>query len=87
MPEVDTWDPAQYNRFAVEREQPFWDLAHLLAPVDVPHVVDLGCGLGEDLRDQESTLEARGLGVRRAHFSLTLHRRIEAEQLGAPGHD
>ncbi len=46
MAERDAWDPAQYNRFAGEREQPFWDLAHLLVPVDVPHVADLGCGDG-----------------------------------------
>lgn len=41
-----TWDPAQYNRFAAEREQPFWDLAGLLEPVESPVVVDLGCGDG-----------------------------------------
>jgi len=40
------WDPAQYNRFAAEREQPFWDLYALLEPVDRPFVVDLGCGDG-----------------------------------------
>ena len=41
-----SWDPAQYNRFAEQREQPFWDLAGLLEPVDDPAVVDLGCGDG-----------------------------------------
>jgi len=41
-----TWDPQQYNRFAAEREQPFWDLAALLLPADAPEVVDLGCGDG-----------------------------------------
>jgi trans-aconitate 2-methyltransferase len=40
------WDPGQYNRFAAEREQPFWDLAALLEPVVRPRVVDLGCGDG-----------------------------------------
>jgi trans-aconitate 2-methyltransferase len=40
------WDPGQYNRFAAEREQPFWDLAALLQPVDSPRLVDLGCGDG-----------------------------------------
>jgi trans-aconitate 2-methyltransferase len=40
------WDPGQYNKFAAEREQPFWDLARLLQPVDSPTVVDLGCGDG-----------------------------------------
>lgn len=42
-----TWNPDQYNRFAAEREQPFWDLAALLeAPAEPPAVVDLGCGDG-----------------------------------------
>ena len=41
-----TWDPTQYNRFAAEREQPFWDLAALIEPVPGAVVVDLGCGDG-----------------------------------------
>jgi trans-aconitate 2-methyltransferase len=44
--EADRWDPDQYNRFAAEREQPYWDLVSLLAPVDHPRVIDLGCGDG-----------------------------------------
>jgi trans-aconitate 2-methyltransferase len=41
------WDPAQYNRFAGEREQPFWDLAALVEQNDEqPELVDLGCGDG-----------------------------------------
>ena len=46
MTTFDGWDPAQYNRFAAEREQPFWDLTQLLRPVERPKVVDLGCGNG-----------------------------------------
>ncbi len=46
MTEADRWDPDQYNRFAAERQQPYWDLVSLLAPVDRPRVVDLGCGDG-----------------------------------------
>ena len=42
----DGWDPDQYNRFAAEREQPFWDLARLLTLVGSPSVADLGCGDG-----------------------------------------
>lgn len=41
-----TWDPQQYNRFAAEREQPFWDLAGLVRPSSGLHAVDLGCGDG-----------------------------------------
>ena len=40
------WDPEQYNRFAAEREQPFWDLAALLQPGRVKTLADLGCGDG-----------------------------------------
>ena len=40
------WDPGQYNRFAAEREQPFWDLRSRLEPVTSPRVADLGCGDG-----------------------------------------
>jgi trans-aconitate 2-methyltransferase len=43
---TDRWDPEQYNRFAAEREEPFWDLARLVAPVESPKVADLGCGDG-----------------------------------------
>jgi trans-aconitate 2-methyltransferase len=43
---TDAWDPAQYNRFADEREQPFWDLAALLHSVRAPVLADLGCGDG-----------------------------------------
>ncbi|MGO8872135.1 MAG: methyltransferase domain-containing protein [Acidimicrobiales bacterium] len=46
MAPFDGWDPDTYNRFAAEREQPFWDLAHLLEPADAPVSVDLGCGDG-----------------------------------------
>ncbi len=40
------WDPGQYNRFAAEREKPFFDLVDLLEPVVGGDVVDLGCGDG-----------------------------------------
>lgn len=42
----DGWDPAQYDRFAAARAQPFWDLAGLVrGPVD--RLADLGCGSGD----------------------------------------
>ncbi len=43
---AEEWDPDQYNRFAAQREEPFWDLARLVVPVDHPCLVDLGCGDG-----------------------------------------
>jgi len=60
----DGWDPAQYNRFAAQREQPFWDLVQLLAPVTAPEVVDLGCGDGRLTGRLHEALGAAGtLGV------------------------
>ena len=46
MAAVDTWDPAQYERFAAERAAPFHDLLSLVRPVPGGRVVDLGCGGG-----------------------------------------
>lgn len=43
---AQSWNPVQYNAFAAEREQPFWDLAALLKPTESPTLVDLGCGDG-----------------------------------------
>jgi trans-aconitate 2-methyltransferase len=41
------WDPAQYQRFANERAQPFYDLASMVERVPGMRVVDLGCGAGD----------------------------------------
>lgn len=46
MATSERWDPGQYNKFAAERERPFWDLTALLEPADAPRLVDLGCGDG-----------------------------------------
>ena len=46
MTEPDTWNPAQYGRFAAERSRPFDDLLALVQ-VPVERAVDLGCGTGE----------------------------------------
>ncbi len=44
---TDTWEPAQYHRFAAERRQPFFDLLALVDPAPDGQAVDLGCGTGE----------------------------------------
>ena len=44
--QTDAWNPAQYERFRREREQPFWDLVGLLRRDNVRRVADLGCGTG-----------------------------------------
>jgi len=43
----DSWSPTVYERFAAEREQPFWDLLALVEPTGGGVVIDLGCGSGE----------------------------------------
>ena len=40
------WDPAQYLRYADERERPWWDLVARLPTGERAAVVDLGCGPG-----------------------------------------
>ena len=40
------WDPAQYEKFEKERNQPFYDLLQLIHPIRHPRIVDLGCGNG-----------------------------------------
>jgi trans-aconitate 2-methyltransferase len=42
----DTWDPVTYERFEVERRQPFDDLVAMVEPCPGGRVVDLGCGTG-----------------------------------------
>ena len=41
------WNPDQYERFAAQRSQPFWDLVALIEPGPIRRAVDLGCGTGE----------------------------------------
>ncbi|MSQ36437.1 MAG: methyltransferase domain-containing protein [Dehalococcoidia bacterium] len=79
----DSWDPAQYARFAAERAQPFYDLAALVerAPEAraVEHVVDLGCGSGELTAWLHRELGATvTLGVDRSRAMLA---RAAAQQL------
>jgi trans-aconitate 2-methyltransferase len=60
----DTWDPAQYERFADERSQPFYDLLGLCRPVPGGRVVDLGCGTGALTADLHRAMQASStLGI------------------------
>ena len=56
---MDTWNPAQYDKFRREREQPFFDLLSLIAPMKDPRVVDLGCGTGALTAIAHERLHAR----------------------------
>jgi trans-aconitate 2-methyltransferase len=68
---TDTWDPAQYNRFQREREQPFFDLVALVRARPGMRVVDLGCGTGALTRTLHEQLGAREtIGVDRSDSML-----------------
>lgn len=83
------WSPAQYERFAAERKQPFLDLAALVEPQPHLRVVDLGCGTGELTRELHEFLgAAETLGVddsesmlRKAHGVATDTLRFELQRV------
>jgi trans-aconitate 2-methyltransferase len=56
---MDTWNPAQYDKFRREREQPFFDLLTLIKPAPGLRVVDLGCGTGALTALLHARLQAR----------------------------
>lgn len=71
MPQ-DAWNPAQYERFARERRQPFDDLVALVERAPGMRVVDLGCGTGELTADLHAALGAREtLGIERSANMLS----------------
>ena len=55
----DTWDPAQYEKFQEQREQPFFDLLAMVRPAEQMRIVDLGCGTGKQTRILHERLNAR----------------------------
>jgi len=56
--QLDTWNPAQYEKFRREREQPFFDLLMLIRAAPDMRVVDLGCGTGKLTRLLHARLQA-----------------------------
>ena len=69
---IDTWDPRQYDKFERQREQPFYDLLHLVRPGPNMCVVDLGCGTGKLTRVMHDHLHARQtIGIDRSERMLS----------------
>jgi len=67
----DSWNPAQYERFADERRQPFDDLMALVERAPDMRVVDLGCGTGALTAALHAALGARRtLGLERSSNML-----------------
>ena len=88
---TDAWDPTQYEKFAAERAQPFWDLAALIEDRPIGRAVDLGCGTGALTAE---LVARRGIGsmlgidsspnmLEQAAAHAGAHLRVEAGDIGA----
>jgi trans-aconitate 2-methyltransferase len=96
-PLEDPWDPSRYERFAAERNAPFYDLLALVRPVPDGRAVDLGCGTGALTADLHRRVRAREtLGLDSSAAMLERARSVEGGGLrfvqgdiasfGDPGH-
>lgn len=75
------WNPGQYEKFADERSQPFFDLLALVEPCPGGRAVDLGCGTGELTRALHvHTGAAETLGIDSSETMLA-----KSTTSGAPG--
>jgi trans-aconitate 2-methyltransferase len=80
--ERDTWNPAQYERFRSEREQPFHDLVALITRRPAARVIDLGCGTGLLTAALHRELAAtQTLGVDSSEAMLERARTVEGDGL------
>ena len=61
---MNSWNPAQYEKFKSERDQPFHQLLKFLEPTTNPRVIDLGCGTGKLTGLLHNTVQAQStLGI------------------------
>jgi trans-aconitate 2-methyltransferase len=80
---VDSWDPAQYERFSDERSAPFFDLLALVEPCPAGRVVDLGCGTGELTKVlHQRTRASATLGVDSSEAMLERSKSYAGDGLG-----
>jgi len=83
---IDTWDPRQYDKFERQREQPFYDLLHMVRPGANMCIVDLGCGTGKLTRVMHERLHARQtIGIDRSESMLSGARSDRAGAAGDAG--
>lgn len=77
----DCWDVKQYDKFATDRERPFYDLMQLVDPKPSMRVLDLGCGTGRLTKHLHESLQAKEtLGIDSSASMLK-----EANSLPSPG--
>src|SRR5439155_2281774 len=76
------WNPEQYERFAAERAQPFYDLLALVEGEGHARVVDLGCGTGAlTLQLHERLRAASTVGIDNSPAMLERTREVRAPGL------
>ncbi len=93
---ADPWDPARYERFAAERNAPFFDLLALVRPIPGGRAADLGCGTGALTAELHRRVQsAETLGIDDSAAMLERARAVaggglgfvqgDAARFGAPG--
>jgi trans-aconitate 2-methyltransferase len=61
---MNDWDPQLYERFAQYRREPFKLILERLDPIVGDHILDLGCGTGENTIDLvRRTTDGDGVGI------------------------
>ncbi len=85
---TDAWRPEQYDKFAEERSQPFWDLVELIERRPLGRAADLGCGTGELTAGVTERLGIEDMiGIDSSEAMLTPARTLERRGLRFAGGD
>lgn len=78
----DKWNPEQYQKFAEERKQPFYDLLSMILPARDISIIDLGCGTGELTLELHEKFQAREtIGIDSSQSMLEQARKLEVPGL------